>query len=495
MISLWTLQMPLPIVSLRKIPGTVAFLGCGDVTADRFCHDSRLVKPGDVFIAVRGVSVDGQSFVSNAVRAGATAIITDRPLPGLQIPQCIVRDPRVTRAWIAMAQHDFPAGRLKLAGITGTNGKTTTSWLLRSILRANNYRTGLIGTIEYSDGLHSQNAALTTPDPEEMAFLLQRMTACEATHCVMEISSHALHQQRCSPLQLSAAAITNITHDHLDYHGDFDAYLSSKLLIAQLLTSGTPLLLGTDDPGCRIAANQLSQVPQRSFGFAADCDLRVHVQQADATGQELQLQLEQGTLNVFSPLIGTHNALNVLTAAALAEQLHVPHPIIERGLAEVTCVPGRMEAVIAGQPFSVFVDFAHTPDSLRLAIQTLRSITSQRLIVVFGAGGDRDRDKRPLMAQAVADADVIIVTSDNPRTEHPQQIIDEICAGFEDGSRVTQCKDREAAIQTALKAAKIGDTVLIAGRGHETIQQIQNRQIHFDDRRVAHRILHELLVN
>ncbi len=485
--------MPLPMISLRKIPGTVAFLGCGDLVANRFCHDSRLVQSGDVFIAIRGVSVDGQSFAANAVRAGAVAIITDRPLAGLPVPQCIVRDPRASRAWIAMAQQDFPAARMTLAGITGTNGKTTTAWLLRSILKANNLRTGLIGTIEYSDGLYSRTAALTTPDPEELAFLLQRMTACEATHCVMEISSHALHQRRCSPLRLSAAAITNITRDHLDYHGSPEAYLASKLLIADLLTPDTPLLLGTDDPGCRTAAEQLPHVPRRSFGFASDCDLRVQVQQADAAGQRLLLDLEHGSIEITTPLIGSHNALNLLAAAALAEQLQVPHAAIVRGLEEVAGVPGRMEAVNAGQSFSVFIDFAHTPDSLRLAMQTLQPITPGRLIVVFGAGGDRDRDKRPLMAQAVANAEIIIVTSDNPRTERPQQIIDEICAGFADTSRVTRCTDREAAIQMALKVAEPGDTVLIAGRGHETTQQIQNRQIHFDDRRVAARILRELL--
>ena len=484
--------MPLPLISLRSIPGTVAFLGCGDLVSDRFCHDSRHVQPGDVFIAIRGVSVDGRNFAANAVRAGAAAIITDRPLPALPVPQCIVRDSRVTRAWIAMAQQNFPAAHLKLAGITGTNGKTTTAWLLRSILRTAQHRTGLIGTIEYSDGLHSRTAALTTPDPEDLAFLMQRMTACEATHCVMEISSHALHQRRCSPLQLSAAAITNITRDHLDYHGSPEAYLASKLLIAELLAPGTPLLLGTDDPGCRTAAESLADVPRRSFGFAADCDLRVQVRKSDSTGQHLQLQLERGAIEINTPLIGTHNALNLLAAAALAERLEVPYAAIAQGLEDVAGVPGRMEAVTAGQPFSVFIDFAHTPDSLRLAMQTLRPMTSGRLIVVFGAGGDRDRDKRPLMAQAVADAEMIIVTSDNPRTERPQQIIDEICAGFTDTSTVTRCTDRESAIQMALQNALPGDTVLIAGRGHETIQQIQNRQIHFDDRRVAARILREL---
>jgi UDP-N-acetylmuramoyl-L-alanyl-D-glutamate--2,6-diaminopimelate ligase len=219
----------------------------------------------------------------------------------------------------------------------------------------------------------------------------------------------------------------------------------------------------------------------------------VQVQQADAAGQRLMLDLEHGSIEITTPLIGSHNALNLLAAAALAEQLQVPHAAIVRGLEEVAGVPGRMEAVNAGQSFSVFIDFAHTPDSLRLAMQTLQPITPGRLIVVFGAGGDRDRDKRPLMAQAVANAEIIIVTSDNPRTERPQQIIDEICAGFADTSRVTRCTDREAAIQMALKVAEPGDTVLIAGRGHETTQQIQNRQIHFDDRRVAARILRELL--
>ncbi|MEY3459543.1 MAG: UDP-N-acetylmuramoyl-L-alanyl-D-glutamate--2,6-diaminopimelate ligase MurE [Planctomycetota bacterium] len=485
--------MPLPSISLRSIPGTVAFLGCGDLYADRFCSDSRRIQPGDVFIAVRGHSVDGGAFAASAVRSGATAIITEQPFSDLPVPQCIVRNARVTRAWIAMAQHGFPANRLRIAGITGTNGKTTTAWLLRALLKSAFYRTGLVGTIEYSDGLHARTAALTTPDPEDLAFLLQRMTACDATHCVMEISSHALHQHRCSPLRLAAAAITNITRDHLDYHGSHEAYFASKLQIAELLQPGTPLLLGTDDSGCQAASRLLAHVPQRTFGFAANCDYRVRVECSSAAGQTLLLQLEHGALEITTSLIGNHNALNLLAAAALAQQLQVSDSDIVRGLTEVSEIPGRMESISCGQSFSVFVDFAHTPDGLRQAIDALRPITSQRLIILFGARGDRDRDKRPLMAAAVESADLIFVTSDNPRSEAPAQIIEDICRGFSEESCVQKIADRESAIRSAIFAARPGDSILIAGRGHETIQQIQHRQIHFDDRRVAARILRELV--
>jgi UDP-N-acetylmuramoyl-L-alanyl-D-glutamate--2,6-diaminopimelate ligase len=484
--------MPLPVISLRSIPGTIAFMGCGDLSADRFCADSRLLQRGDVFVAVRGTAHDGHAFAAAAVKAGARAMITERPLADVCLPQCIVRDTRRTLAWLAMAQQGYPADNLTLTGITGTNGKTTTAWLLRSILRAAQLRTGLIGTIEYSDGRHSEAAGLTTPSPEDLAVLLRRMAVCGSTHCVMEVSSHALHQQRCSALRLAAAAITNITHDHLDYHGTWDGYLRSKLLIAELLQPGVPLLLGVDDPGCRAAAGLLSGVPIRRFGFAEGCEDRVLILESSAAGQSLRMLFETETLEVRTPLVGAHNTLNLLAAAALARQLQVPSPAIVSGLQQVTGVPGRMEAVDVGQAFSVFVDFAHTPDGLRQAVETLRPITPGRVIVVFGAGGDRDRDKRPLMAQAVEAADSVIVTSDNPRSEPPRQIIEEICGGFQSNGHVQRCVDREAAIRTALLSARSGDAVLIAGRGHETIQQIQDRQIYFDDRKVTARILKEL---
>ncbi|MFM7058793.1 MAG: UDP-N-acetylmuramoyl-L-alanyl-D-glutamate--2,6-diaminopimelate ligase [Planctomycetota bacterium] len=484
--------MPLPVLSLRTIPGTIAFLGCGDLMADRFCSDSRRLQRGDVFVAVRGTTGDGHDFAAAAVSAGAKAVITERPLATIALPQCIVRDTRRTLAWLAMAQQSFPAEKLTLAGITGTNGKTTTAWLLRSILRTALHQTGLIGTIEYSDGRHAETAGLTTPSPEDLALHLRRMTDCGSTHCVMEVSSHALHQQRCSALQLATAAITNITRDHLDYHQTWDEYLRCKLLIAHLLRPGVPLLLGADDPGCRTAADLLTSVPIRRFGFAEDCQDRVVIRQSDHTGQSLLLLLDTERLEVRTALVGAHNALNALAAAALARQLQVPSEAIVSGLEQVSSVPGRMEAVNAGQAFNVFVDFAHTPDGLQQAVATLRPVTQGRLLVVFGAGGDRDREKRPLMAQAVETADVVVVTSDNPRSELPQHIVEEICSGFRTTAHVLRCIDRETAIRTALLAAAPGDTVLIAGRGHETLQQFRDRQIHFDDRRVTLRILKQL---
>ena len=485
--------MPLPVISLRSIPGTVAFMGCGDLAADRFCADSRLIQKGDVFVAVRGTTINGHDFAAAAVKGGARAIITERPLADVSVPQCIVRDTRRTLAWLAMAQQSFPAEKLTITGVTGTNGKTTTTWMLRSILRQAQIRTGLIGTIEYSDGWHSENARLTTPSPEDLALLLRRMTVCGSSHCVMEISSHALHQQRCSALLLSAAAITNITRDHLDYHGSWDDYLSSKLLIAELLRPGVPLLLGFDDPGCRKAAERLQDTQYRSFGFSDDCLDRVIILESSAAGQSLQLLVDQDTLDVRIPLVGAHNALNALAAAALARRLKIPNDAIIGGLQQLAGVPGRMDAIQLGQPFNVFVDFAHTPDGLQQAIATLRPITHGRIIVVFGAGGDRDREKRPLMAQAVETADLILVTSDNPRSESPLQIIEEICSGFQSTAHVQRSADRETAIRTALHSARPADSVLIAGRGHETLQQIQDRQIHFDDRRVVARILKEMI--
>lgn len=483
--------MELSSISLRNSPCPVAFVATGDLQGARFCCDSRAVSRGDVFVALRGAFSDGHDFVDQAVAAGARGVVLERPNPRIAVPQCIVRDSRHVWSWISMAQWDFPSRKLLLTGITGTNGKTTVAWLLKSILQESRRQSGLIGTIQYSDGRSTHPATLTTPDAPVLARLFHQMTVIGTTHCVLEVSSHALAQKRCSAFRLEAAALTNVTRDHFDYHGNFENYARCKAMIGELLRPDRPLLIGTDDSGSREVRRLLGDRSTVSFGFASDCDLRVEIVSSGTDGQVVRMFLGEGTLEIKSALAGRHNAVNMLTAAGLAQQLGVPLEMIQRGLQSVTAVPGRMEPVRQGQPFQVYVDYAHTPDGLTHIIATARTLTKGRVILLFGAGGDRDRDKRPLMAQAAASADLVVVTSDNPRSESPQAIIDQICQGFAEPESVQTRVSREEGIRLALSLAEPGDVVLIAGRGHETTQQIGMRTISFDDRRVAQRLLKE----
>jgi UDP-N-acetylmuramoyl-L-alanyl-D-glutamate--2,6-diaminopimelate ligase len=485
--------MEVSSLSLRETLGPVSFVSAGDVVASSFCCDSRNLRPGEVFVAVPGKSHDGHGFIEAAVSAGASAVMVERPHARINIPQCVVPDVRAAFAKICLAQHGNPQRNVTVAGVTGTNGKTTSTWLLRAILESAGRTTGLLGTIEYSNGRARSAAALTTPDPPQIAHLFADMAKQRASHCVMEISSHALDQRRCAALPLAVAAITNITRDHFDYHGDVRNYRTAKSRIADLLQPGAPLLIGVDDPGCRAVLDLLpSSTNVTTFGFTETAQTRVELTSATPRSQTLRMHLKSGTVEFISSLVGRHNALNLLTAAAMAEQLGMDLPIIADSLSAVTEIPGRMERIDLGQPFTILVDYAHTPDGITHCLATARALTPGRVILVFGAGGDRDREKRPLMAQAASPADSIIVTSDNPRSESPTKIIDEICQGFASLDHVQTCVDRNLAIQMAAKMAQPGDVVIIAGRGHESIQQIGTRSISFDDRKVTRRILREL---
>ena len=485
--------MEVSSLSLRETLGPVSFVSAGDVVASSFCCDSRNLRPGEVFVAVPGKSHDGHGFIEAAVSAGASAVMVERPHARINIPQCVVPDIRAAFAKICLAQLGNPHRNVTVAGVTGTNGKTTSTWLLRAVLESAGRTTGLLGTIEYSNGRTRSAAALTTPAPPQIAHLFADMAKQRASHCVMEISSHALDQRRCAALPLAVAAITNVTRDHFDYHGDVRNYRTAKSRIADLLQPGAPLLIGVDDPGCRAVLDLLpSGINVTTFGLTENAQTRVELTSANSGSQTLKMHLKSGTVELITSLVGRHNALNLLTAAAMAEQLGVDLPIIADSLSAVTEIPGRMERIDLGQPFTVLVDYAHTPDGITHCLATARTLSRGRVILVFGAGGDRDRDKRPLMAEAATSADQIIVTSDNPRSESPSKIIDEICQGFVSLEHVQTCIDRNMAIQRAVSLAQPGDVVIIAGRGHESIQQIGTRSISFDDRKVARRILREL---
>ena len=475
-------------VSLRRLLPVASFVGCGDVRVRDATDESGACVPGTLFAAVRGGRHDGLMFVDEALQRGAGALLVPRALPKAKVPQCVVPDVRWAYARVCQCIAGEPSRRLKLVGVTGTNGKTTVSWLLRSILQAMGLSTGLLGTIEYDDGGYTQQAELTTPGPRALSTWLASMVSRGTTHATMELSSHALDQDRAAGVELEAAVITNITQDHFDYHGDAASYMSAKSRILGMCRSTGCVVWNAEDQSVSKlvdAANGLGR--QVSFAIAADADVRAEIVSESAEGTRFVVRPSGGqALKMVTPLVGRHNILNILAAMIVAEHLGADRDSIVAGIARLGSIPGRMEAVRCGQPFDVFVDYAHTDDALRRALVELQGVTKGRVICVFGAGGDRDRSKRPLLGAAAATADVCIVTSDNPRSEDPRRILAEVSSGVEDaGGQPLVEEDRRVAIDRALNLARAGDCVLVAGKGHETHQTVGGRRLRFDDREVV----------
>ena len=476
-------------VSLRRLFPMASFVGCSDVGVLSATQDSRECHDGMLFAAIEGSIHNGEDFIHDAVDAGATAVLLRRPNAEIGVSQCIV--PNVRQAWsrLCHAMHEFPTRRMHLTGVTGTNGKTTVCWLLRSIHAALDRKTGMLGTIGYDDGNVCESAGLTTPDAQTLCAWLARMVANRTTHVAVELSSHALDQERASGTLLDIAVLTNITQDHFDYHGSFEAYRDCKRRIADLVSESGTMIVNADDPACRSIGDEFTGDSRRvltfGLGQTADVSARVSSESLDGTTFELAVA-GVGTCDVSTSLIGRHNVLNCLAAAASAHVAGVGLEHIVHGLERADAIPGRLESVEIGQPFDAFVDYAHTGDALRNVIRSVRPLAHGRLICVFGAGGDRDRGKRPQMARAASDADVMIVTSDNPRSEDPEQIIEEVRTGLNEAAdaRAHFETSRAAAIRLAVALAQPGDCVLVAGRGHETFQQIGDTPIPFDDRLV-----------
>lgn len=482
---------PFPPVSLKTLFPDAQIVGDDDIVVTHATERSDLVSPGVLFAAIPGTRRNGEEFAHDAVLRGAEALLLSRELPDLPVPQCIVPDVRRAFALLCDALVGRPSQSLTLAGVTGTNGKTTTTWMIRSILRAAGYQTGLLGTIEYSDGARRERAGLTTPDSQVLSNWLASMVAAGTTHAAMELSSHALDQGRACGTQLDAAIVTNITQDHFDYHQNFQAYLAAKARIVEHLKPGGVLVLNADDErSASIARSLPSDRRLVTFGIDHEADVTAPILEETTAGTRFILGCGAEAEEVFTPLIGRYNVANALAASAVAHHFGVPIKTIALGISLLSAVPGRMERVIAGQAFDVFVDFAHTADALHRSLANLRRVCSQRIIVVFGAGGDRDRNKRPKMAQAVLGADMIVVTSDNPRTEDPQRIVDDILAGFAPSFPPLRVElDRRAAISWALDQARPGDCVLIAGKGHETEQIIGTKRYPFDDREEVYKAI------
>ncbi len=476
---------------LRDLLPEARFLNADEVRVTTCSSDSRSCQPGDLFVALSGDTRDGHDFVEEAIARGAAALIVERPLPAVRVPICVVKDSREALGRICQALAGHPSRRLKVIGVTGTNGKTTTSYLIAGVLAAGGYPTGVIGTLGYSDGKRLEPSPLTTPTAPVLARWLDRISQSNCSHAVVEVSSHALAQSRVAGIEFDAACVTNVRHDHLDYHGSYENYLRAKARIFEHLLPEGVAVINADDAGAAEYLGQL-QHPTLTVGLHQPAEITARIVEQSISDQTFLLTAGSETMPVRTTLLGTHNIYNCLSAAAVGFAYGLDMMTVVRGLESVGTISGRLERIECGQPFGVFVDYAHTPDALEEVLSTLRPLTSGRLICVFGAGGDRDRSKRPWMARAVdRQADVAIITNDNPRSEDPHEIAQDLLTGFRSPVRVQTILDRQQAIRWALQQAAPGDTVLIAGKGHETTQAIGADELHFDDREVIREALYE----
>ena len=468
-------------------------------TITGIAHDSRRVAQGECFVAVPGFKEDARRFVPQALRRGASLVVTEGvPLADTAVAQVLVPSARLALARLADRYYGHPSQQLVTVGITGTNGKTTTSYLIDALLRARGLHTGVIGTIQYVVGEERRPAGQTTPDALELQAMLAAMVARGTGGVVMEVSSHALALSRVDGIAFDVGVFTNLTQDHLDFHGTLDEYRRAKRRLFELLAAspkpGRTAVVNADDPSGTEMVRGLD-LPVIKYGLAGG-EVRAVERQSSLDGIRMTVQTPRGALTITSRLIGEHNMMNLLGAVGAGLALDLAPDAIARALAGVTAVPGRFEQVHAGQPFLVIVDYAHTPDALERVLVTARRLTEGRLGVVFGCGGDRDRGKRPIMGEIAARlADHVWITSDNPRSESPAAIVDEVAVGVlrgcADENRYARLPDREFAIREALLWARASDTVVIAGKGHETYQVIGSEIFPFDDREVARRILRE----
>jgi UDP-N-acetylmuramoyl-L-alanyl-D-glutamate--2,6-diaminopimelate ligase len=472
---------------------TVAITGDISVPITKVEVDSRLIGEGDLFIAITGEKDDGTKYIANAIAKGAAAVVAASDFAA-DIPcKVIVKDMRSAVARIAARFHNYPSKRLKLIGVTGTNGKTTITFLLKSILENRGKSVGVIGTLGYFTGKHSFEAINTTPGPIELERLFTIMTAEQLRYAVMEVSSHALAMRRVEELEFQVVAISNITQDHFDYHRSFESYRDAKAHILDLVTGQDKwAILNRDDKSFDYL---LGRVRSSYLTFSLDdpkAELRLEDVEMSPTGSKFTLVTPLGKEHVDYQLVGKFNLENALCAAACAMAVGLDPWTIAKGLSERSFVVGRAHRVDAGQPFTVLVDYAHTPDALGNILQTGRQLTKGRLLVVFGCGGDRDRTKRPLMGQVTsANADIVVCTSDNPRSEDPLAIIEDIKPGLDRNKELVIEPDRQKAIELALSMCRDNDLLVVAGKGHENYQILGEHRIHFDDREIIENYLRE----
>ena len=467
----------------------------GDLEILELAYDSREVKRGALFVAIHGEKTDGNKFVPDAVGRGAVAVMSEQPRPGTlpaEFPWIQVADARKALAVSAANYYARPAEVLKLVGVTGTNGKTTTTYLVDSILRAAGCEVGLLGTIGYRLVREERPAPNTTPESLDLQRYLAEIVRAGGTHAVLEASSHALALDRLWGCPFAVAIFTNLTRDHLDYHKTFEEYFAAKRRLFEGTGAAPPAagVINIDDEYGRKLAGLAARTI--TYGLESGAEVTARKPALSASGIEMIAETPAGKIEIHSKLVGRPNVYNLLGAIGAGLALNLPREVIATGIAQLAAVPGRFERIEMGQPFQVVVDYAHTDDALRNLLATAKELNPEgRIITLFGCGGDRDRTKRPLMGEAAGRASaVVVLTSDNPRSEDPLLIINDVIVGVQRTKAKLRVEvDREKAIAVALDEARAGDTVLLAGKGHETYQVLRNRTIEFDDRAIARRFL------
>jgi UDP-N-acetylmuramoyl-L-alanyl-D-glutamate--2,6-diaminopimelate ligase len=456
-------------------------------------YDSRRVMPGNLFVAMRGENTDGHRYVEAAIDRGASAIVLERD-SGLnpRATRIKVKDARRTLALASAEFYSHPSQALKVVGVTGTNGKTTTAFMVKAIMEAAGMGAGLIGTVQYQIGLRSIPSARTTPESVEIQDMMSQMLRCNCSGVAMEVSSHALDLQRVAGIDYDVAIFTNLSQDHLDYHKTMKEYFEAKtklfLALGSMRKRGRAVVNMDNEYGRRLIARLGGENAVVTYGVSSDAAIRALDVRVSADGTYFVVRTPHGSVPVALPLIGRYNVHNALAAIGAALELGIGLGSIEHALSKMRPVPGRMELMGVKQDFNVYVDYAHTEDALRNVLMTVSELTRGRLIAVFGCGGDRDKGKRAPMGEAACElADFSILTSDNPRTEDPREILRQVEEGFPVGaqSRYQVIADRREAIERSLDIARPGDSVLVAGKGHETYQEFADTVVPFSDRQVV----------
>jgi len=469
--------------------------GPPQLTIDGISMDSRSVRPGDAFLAVAGASAHGMTFAREAQARGARVVIHDglTAAPELDIPLVCVEGLGALLPRLAARFFHCPSDRLTIAGVTGTNGKTSTAHFIAQAWQRANGRAGLIGTLGYGSLTRLAPAVLTTPDPVSVQKMLAECIDDGVEHVAMEVSSHALEQGRCAEIAFAAAVFTNLTRDHLDYHGSMDRYAAAKRRLFTECHPGFAVVNSDDEFGRSLAADLSGQLEVLTYGTSGSSELRAAILQMDASGMELKLSSPWGPGELHTSLLGRFNVYNLLAAAGTLALLGMPWSQVMHQMEMMYPVPGRMHCLGGeqGQPL-VVIDFAHTPDALKQALTALRSHLHGRLTCVYGCGGDRDRGKRPIMAAVVESlSDRVVITTDNPRSEKPQNIFEDMLAGMKTPASATIIADRAAAIRQAILDSRSGDIVLVAGKGHESFQESNGQRVPFSDEAAVRAVLEE----
>ena len=476
---------------LLEVLPSCQFSGEEDLTIPKIEYDSRRVIPGDLFVALEGHSDDGHRYIQSAIDNGAVGVVAQREGTYRVKAQAIVPDTRKALALLASRFYDYPSDRLKLVGVTGTNGKTTITYLVRSILQQDQKKVGLIGTIAYWLDEQKISAPNTTPESLDLQRMFSQMLTRGISAAVMEVSSHALVMHRVDGTAFDVAVFTNLNHEHLDFHKTMDAYREAKGLLFQKIKKDRGMaVINRDDPQWEYFYD-LTEKKGWTYSLTdLKADFYTKSYQCTHQGSHIEMVTPRGELTISTKLIGESNIYNTLAGAAAGFALKIDPLIIKLGLESASVVPGRMESIQAGQAFNLWIDYGHTPHAFEFLLKTARKMTKGKVLFLFGCGGDRDKGKRPLMGEVASSyADHIFLTEDNPRNEDPREIIDQILQGIPDKNKVEIIIDRKEGIRKAIETAQAGDTLILAGKGHEEYQIIGSQKILFSDKETAVELL------